>query len=189
MLGGAGRRERRTGLTLACYSGLPVYRGRGTVVRQASSGHLERIDILRGIAIAAVILCHFYGAVSSGQDYLAYTKFWFDVYARPPSWWLLYPLSFGWTGVALFFVVSGYVIHLSFLRDRHFSWRKYASRRFWRIYPAYAVALIGFALWFSVPFWSREFILHAILLHNATDATFFGSINGSFWSLAVECQL
>jgi len=27
-----------------------------------------------------------------------------------------------------------------------------------------------------------------LLVHNLTDTTFFGSINGSFWSLAVECQ-
>jgi hypothetical protein len=27
-----------------------------------------------------------------------------------------------------------------------------------------------------------------LLVHNLTDTTFFGSINGSFWSLAVECR-
>jgi peptidoglycan/LPS O-acetylase OafA/YrhL len=156
-------------------------------VRQVSPGHLQHIDILRGIAIAGVIMTHYRGAAGYGP--LAYTNFWFDVHKEPVTWWLFYPLIFGWTGVALFFVISGYVIHRSYLRDHHFTWRKYASRRFWRIYPPYAVALIGFALWLGVPFWSQDFTLHAMLLHNVKDATFFGSINSSFWSLAVECQL
>ena len=152
-----------------------------------SSGHLKRIDTLRGVAIAAVILYHFYGA-AFGTALPAYQGLWIDVHDRSGSWWLLHPLGFGWTGVALFFVISGYVIHRSYLLDPHFTWSGYASRRFWRIYPAYFVVLVGVALWWGKPLISRDFVLHALLLHNVSD-TFFYSINVSFWSLAVECQL
>ena len=98
-----------------------------------SSGHLQRIDTLRGVAIAGVILFHFH-YVEFGAD--EYKGFWIDFHAHSLSWWLLYPLGFGWVGVCLFFVISGYVIHRSYLLDKHFAWSKYASRRFWRIYPA-----------------------------------------------------
>jgi peptidoglycan/LPS O-acetylase OafA/YrhL len=157
------------------------------VMDRISSGHLRRIDNLRGIAIAAVILFHFYGA-SFGVDHPKYTGFWIEIQGRSHSWWLLYPLGFGWTGVALFFVISGYVIHRSYLLDRCFTWSAYASRRFWRIFPTYFVVVSGFTLWQGVPFASKDFVLHVLLLHNLTNATFF-SINPSFWSLAVECQL
>jgi peptidoglycan/LPS O-acetylase OafA/YrhL len=155
---------------------------------QISTGHLQRIDNLRGVAIAAVILVHFYG-VAFGFDQPEYSGLWIEFTARSRSWWLLFPLSFGWTGVSLFFVISGYVIHRSYILDRHFRWSAYASRRFWRIFPAYLVALIGTTLWLGVPLVSKDFLLHLFLLHNLTNATFFGSINGAFWSLAAECQL
>jgi peptidoglycan/LPS O-acetylase OafA/YrhL len=108
----------------------------------------------------------------------------------PFSGWLrllLEPLTWGRDGVALFFVLSGYVIHRSCLNGSNLSWAEYAQRRFWRIYPAYLVALIGFSLWDGIGS-NSNLISHLTLTHNIFPATFYG-LNSSFWSLATEAQL
>lgn len=150
-------------------------------------GRVARVDVLRGVAILMVVAFHTYGA-AFGSDRINFNDL--RTGATPfPGWsfLLLYPLHFGSAGVALFFVISGYVIHRSYLRDRRFGWAVYASRRFWRIYPAYACALVGFSAWMG-SVWSRNVALHATFTHNFFADTFFG-INPVFWSLAVEVQL
>jgi peptidoglycan/LPS O-acetylase OafA/YrhL len=149
--------------------------------------HLIRIDVLRGVAILLVLVFHSYGA-AFGRDHIDFGKL-IDGSLPHPGWpfLLLYLLRFGSVGVSLFFVISGYVIHRSYLRDSRFSWSSYASRRFWRIYPAYFLALLGFAVWMNVVD-TADFALHAGLGHNISANTYF-SINPSFWSLAVEVQL
>jgi peptidoglycan/LPS O-acetylase OafA/YrhL len=111
----------------------------------------------------------------------------FDWVSR--SWWPFIPFNFGWSGVALFFVISGYVIHRSFLLSKQFSWAQFFMRRFWRLYPAYLIFLLVFAYWHHVSIHSRDVLLHILLGHNVSQATFWGGTNPSFWSLAVEFQL
>ena len=103
-----------------------------------------------------------------------------------------YPASLGWAGVALFFVLSGFCIHFSFLRTGRFDARRFFWRRFWRIYPAYLVALAVFLVLDRTPVLTGpgafQLLSHAVFLHNVSHDTFFG-INGVFWSIAVEMQL
>lgn len=149
--------------------------------------HLTRIDVLRAAAALYVVVYHYYGGVFYA-DQLPWGAWWRDFGAPlPPLFVALLPLSFGWTGVALFFVLSGYVIHRSRLLDERFSWRKYAARRFWRIYPAYLVVLVAAAASRGV-LWTPNAAAHAALAHNLSDDWFF-EIVGAFWSLAVEVQL
>ena len=51
-------------------------------------------------------------------------------------------------GVAIFFVVSGFCIHLSFRRGAPGDWRGFFIRRFFRIYPPYFLAVLIFAFFF-----------------------------------------
>jgi peptidoglycan/LPS O-acetylase OafA/YrhL len=103
----------------------------------------------------------------------------------------LFPVTFGWVGVALFFVLSGFCIHWSFLRKKRFSTADFYRARFWRIYPPYLIALVASTLLAKVNLASdaglTQFGTHLLLVHNFSDHTFFG-INPAFWSLAAECQ-
>ena len=155
--------------------------------RVGESKHLARIDVLRGVAILAVVAFHAWVACFR-RDQMDLGGLLAGTVEHPGRAFLVtYPLRAGGYGVALFFVISGYVIHRSYLRDRAFTWVGYVGRRFWRIYPAYLVALLAVALWLGkVGTW--DFVLHATLLHNLTADTFFG-LNPSLWSLAVEVQL
>ena len=76
------------------------------------------IQVLRGIAVLAVMLAHF-GALLPG----------------------------GFLGVDIFFAISGFVITLSFMKLRSHELnhrnvlRKFWQRRFWRLFPALSVVL------------------------------------------------
>jgi peptidoglycan/LPS O-acetylase OafA/YrhL len=148
-------------------------------------------DLLRGIAILSVLLYHAFGRLYG--FYLPWNGYWRDFH-HPPSRQLLffYPVSFGWAGVALFFVLSGFCIHTSFLRSPRFSNGRFFWQRFWRIYPAYLLALLAFAglqhLDLTAPGGLKQLLAHVLLLHNFSPASLFG-LNPSFWSIATEAQL
>ncbi|MDX1934541.1 MAG: acyltransferase [Capsulimonadales bacterium] len=153
---------------------------------------LPYIDALRGIACLWVIFYHA------------------SIYGMPPfpehSDPLLapfnphYAVSIGYLGVHLFLVLSGFCLTYPLLRRTPLSevrldLRDFARRRAKRILPPYYVALALFApiaydassplyhptVWFDVP-------AHLLLIHNVFPET-INTINGSFWSLALECQL
>jgi peptidoglycan/LPS O-acetylase OafA/YrhL len=97
-------------------------------------------------------------------------------------------------GVALFFVISGYCIHLSFARNpTAFEWKGFYWSRLLRLYPAYLVSLaICLAL---QPFrhhvndWSIwQIPAHLLFIHNLFGYNLFYGINGVYWSLGVEVQ-
>ncbi|MEI9939933.1 MAG: acyltransferase [Pseudomonadota bacterium] len=134
----------------------------------------EALDGLRGIAALTVVLFH------CGVDLHA-----------PP---LFMP---GFTGVHLFFVLSGYLISRPFWARLSSeqplpSWRKYAARRFVRIYPTYFVALVVFvAMRFAGHLHApgfRSVLLHALLVFNWGAPAEFLAINVVMWTLAIEAQ-
>lgn len=157
--------------------------------------HFVRIDALRGLAILAVFLFHYFLAVDQRSAALAQAAM------LPTEWAPLLKLhTLGFLGVQLFFVISGFCIHYSYI-----SWRKrnpglatvrffpgFYHRRFWRIVPPYLVAL--FVLYFaktSAPFSAasmKELLTHVTLWNTLFVDQFF-AINPSFWSVAVEWQL
>ncbi len=155
--------------------------------------HLELLDYARAIAIICVIAFHC--LVATGAQ--IYWKTCVRDLNVPVSNLLVLPLNLGFLGVAIFFVVSGFCIHLSFQRQGG-KFSEFFVRRFFRIYPAYLAAVLFFAFLFpktSLGFsgaasndsW-RQLICHLLLIHNFWPGTYMG-INASFWSLAVEVQL
>jgi peptidoglycan/LPS O-acetylase OafA/YrhL len=111
------------------------------------------------------------------------------------DYYLLTPLTLGGVGVALFFVLSGFCIHYSYLRrPDSFSVADFYWRRFLRIYPAYLAALLAFTFlawkFHYEPFGSVtpiQIITHLLSIQDISPDTLYG-ISGSYWSLAVEFQ-
>lgn len=156
--------------------------------------HLDFLDRIRGLAILCVFLYH-----SLGSSFHAFGLPWGTLFRDPHDsvqMLLLYPLSLGWCGVAIFFAISGFCIHLSFVRNQpRDGFQTFFLRRFFRIYPPYLFTLLVFAfafpptrLNFHEPGGWTDLLAHVFLVHNFHESTFF-SINPSFWSLAVEAQL
>ena len=156
--------------------------------------HLELIDHLRGVAILAVLVLHTLG-MAFGYDALPWKGWWRD-FSGQTSFLYFLPLGMvSQAGVAIFFAVSGFCIHLSF-ETQGKRWDGFFVRRFFRIYPPYFLALLFSVVllvispgvdFFSRDFW-RQGLSHLLLVHNLDPATNFG-VNAALWSLAVEAQL
>jgi peptidoglycan/LPS O-acetylase OafA/YrhL len=155
--------------------------------------HLPFLDGIRGIAILVVFLFHSLAA-SFGFGKLPWNGLFPD-FDTTRSFLVLYPFTYGSAGVAMFFVVSGFCIHLSHQRSKDKGWLLFANRRLFRIYPPYLLAI---ALFFFISPWGSldinsfprliQFFSHVFSIQNFSEKTLFG-INPSFWSIAVEVQL
>ncbi|MGC1310038.1 MAG: acyltransferase [Phormidesmis sp.] len=153
--------------------------------------YLSKLDAIRGIAILGVFLFHLYVRVF---DIGNFNWQFFEAAFKEPqsfSFYAFYIFSYGWVGVPIFFVLSGFVNHWSYLNARKFSIKGFFVRRFWRIYPSYLIALLYFAFIHrggSIDTQGiRDFIAHIFLVHNLSESYIFG-FNNSFWSIAVEAQ-
>jgi peptidoglycan/LPS O-acetylase OafA/YrhL len=153
---------------------------------------LRSIDALRGIAALGVVVYH---AIEQGKQAL-------------PNNLLEYPLrliqfisSFGYIGVFLFFVISGFCIHLQWAKARaagqepDIRFGPFWKRRLRRLYPPYVIALACYLLltaWYSgidlTHFFFYDLGMHLLMLHNLDPKTCY-TINGVFWTLAIEEQL
>jgi len=160
----------------------------------SSVKRVDFLDHLRGVAILAVLLVHTLTPVF-GYDELPWAGWFRDFSSRPFSFLCFFPLTFGEAGVPIFFIVSGFCIHMSFQQQGQ-RWGGFFIRRIFRIYPAYLAALIFIALLNAEQLrWNfagqgawLQLSTHLFLIHNFHPLTFMG-INGSLWSLAIEAQL
>jgi peptidoglycan/LPS O-acetylase OafA/YrhL len=137
-------------------------------------------------------LLHWYGA-AFGVDHLQWKGLVRDLTSAPNrAFWVFYPLSYGWMGVSLFFLISGFCIHASALQAGDLRVGRFFWRRFWRICPPYFAWLTFFAwrggLSLSTADGRGQILSHFLLVYNFNSAWIF-AINGAFWSLAVEAQL
>ena len=130
------------------------------------------LDLLRALAIIVVVIYHA-------------ALFGFKLPGRVDR--------FGWIGVDLFFVLSGYLIGgqllASLAREKSIKLGRFFARRVLRIMPAYLVIL---AVYFLLPSW-REYPemaqpLWKFLLSVQNIALHGGTAFSHAWSLAVEDQ-
>ena len=142
---------------------------------------MPELDSLRGIACLLVLLFHGFGNHYSGKG-LPSVAGWFVASTR-----------WGWTGVNLFFVLSGFLITGILLDSRQTSryYARFYYRRALRILPAYYGILLVLLVLTRAGMVDRPaswgFLgLSAIYLANST--TLFGVLPqyGVLWSLAVE---
>jgi peptidoglycan/LPS O-acetylase OafA/YrhL len=129
------------------------------------------LDLMRAVAISLVLICH--GVL---------------FFSSLPLWTALYP--YGYIGVELFFVLSGFLIGDILFRGFARSGRvgtlgNFWTRRFLRTLPNYYLFIlinVGIAWWFSErlpPIW--KYLLFVQYLFSASPGFF-----GESWSLAIE---
>ncbi len=148
---------------------------------------LVSIDALRGIAATGVVCIHAIllpGGVWRGGSTL---------FGRAVAT----VLSLGFMGVYLFFVISGFCIHMQWARQDGVrsapSFGAFWKRRIFRLYPPYLVSLVVFVALDSThrhldSWFIFDVGLHLVMAHNLTGPTTY-SLNLVFWTLALEEQL
>lgn len=144
--------------------------------------HILGLDLVRFTAAFVVMFFH-----------LAFWSWW-DGFSGPGTIQLLFPelpqyrsfasiAWFGWVGVEVFFVISGFVIAMS-ASGR--TWRSFAFARLMRIYPT---ALISTVVIFPIYFiFSDTTIVQKLirLLNTLIISPLPGWLDGVFWTLVVE---
>ena len=133
-------------------------------------GHMPALDGLRGIAIL-LVLAHGFDIIQTRGG---------------PGHGVDLALDFGWIGVQLFFVLSGFLITGILLdtRGRPYYFRTFWLRRVLRIFPLYyGVLAIGFALGHAHQIWLWTYTSNFAAPLGHADSAF-----PHFWSLAVEEQ-
>jgi peptidoglycan/LPS O-acetylase OafA/YrhL len=161
---------------------------KSVALTQKQTSYLPRLDILRGIAALLIFLLHcFYEVFHSYNS--PWKGLFPDFFANGIGFLVLSPLTFAWVGVPFFFVLSGFVIHLATLKAGEFRLTRFYWKRFWRIYPAYLLAVIVFSIKNHQlgDFW--QVLSHLLLIHNfSSDRNIFFGITPVFWTIAVEMQ-
>lgn len=135
---------------------------------------LYGLDHLRALAIIVVFFYHYF-IVTHGQ---------------PP--WLPDVASFGWTGVDLFFVMSGFLISSQIFyqikQEQPISFKIFFIKRFFRIVPAFLVTV---GLYSCFPFFREREALPPLwkvltfIQNIGLDVKNFGTFSHA-WSLCVE---
>ncbi len=165
--------------------------GRSAITKQpakTTAARINGLDGLRGLAALMIFLYHAWG-------HSGFPRITAVIGSFPPVDLTNYVMFCG-QGVAVFFVLSGFLLSLAFWQElqggRAVGLGDFFRRRFLRIYPAYLVVVLVLALIYDVahPLSSRIIITasHLLLLHNLTEATIY-NISAPLWSVATEFQL
>lgn len=159
---------------------------------KSAAGRILELDGLRGLAIGLVLFYHYFTCTALYQP-------------RTFVSYLLVPSRLSWSGVDLFFVLSGFLIGGILLDARTATnyFRIFYTRRFFRIVPIYSVLLLTFValrlvlgnsaqttfswtLAGAMPFWTYPLFIQNFWM--AAAGTFGCNWLAATWSLAVEEQ-
>ena len=163
------------------------------IVQGHTKSRLDYIDALRGTAALWVFLTHIHA-------------YWLGE-VRPHGWNLTTFMTriagYGVAGVDLFIVLSGFCLFYPLVKNAHkpnlgFNARTFYKRRALRILPAYYVALTLAALLIlspklqpllvARPIQFTDYLAYLFLVQTLFPSV-IGSINGSFWTIALEAHL
>jgi peptidoglycan/LPS O-acetylase OafA/YrhL len=139
--------------------------------------YIPELQGLRGLAVLAVVIYH--------------------CHPRLEGTWIYYASLWGWAGVNLFFVLSGFLITSILLeaRDKEKYFRNFYARRALRIWPVYVLVLVVVYLeapWFigqpvSMAIKTAPWLAYIFFVQNLFHLTLPPAI-GQTWSLAIEEQ-
>jgi peptidoglycan/LPS O-acetylase OafA/YrhL len=145
-------------------------------MKSNTSSRVNEIDFLRFFAAIAVVFWH-------------YAAYGFASGRSPVGYPLLAPVaSFGFYGVNLFFMISGFVILMT-ASDGNLA--KFISSRITRLYPAFWVCCtITLVVILLADFSDVRKTLSLYVINMTMLSGFFkvASLDGSYWSLFVEIQ-
>jgi peptidoglycan/LPS O-acetylase OafA/YrhL len=142
---------------------------------QISDSHIPALDGVRGLAIVLVVGFHSQVLLDGSN---AGERLWLNVF------------SAGWSGVDLFFVLSGFLITTILIQSRGESnyFRNFFMRRVLRIFPLYFGSLLLLFSLLNVPelqWWYWLFVQNWVPVF---DGTYQPMALQPFWSLAIEEQ-
>jgi len=139
--------------------------------------YLPELDGLRGLAILAVVLYH--------------------CHPRLEGTWLYYSSLWGWAGVILFFVMSGFLITCILLgtRDKPHYFHQFHARRALRVWPVYLLVLavvylnadwfVGGPVWHAIK--TAPWLAYIFCVQNLFHLALPPAL-GPSWALAIEEQ-
>lgn len=170
---------------MATYSSTPEQNTSLNNVGRPSEARFLFVDGLRGIAALIVVIYHFQEAIQETST--SWTWGWIEIL-----------FSYGYLGVDIFFVLSGFVISYS-IRNGNFNAKylvKFGARRSIRLDPAYyctiflELALIYLGLYLFSDLDTNIPDIPTILSHfiYAQDLLGFENIVSVFWTLCYEFQ-
>jgi peptidoglycan/LPS O-acetylase OafA/YrhL len=158
-------------------------------VNKPSLKHIPEIDGLRALAILFVLIWHYFNNLLQASS-------------NSLAKYFVLMTNQTWSGVDLFFVISGFLITGILLKNKGSKnyFKAFYIRRFFRIFPIYYLMVFLFAGigWFqidigsylmdnnSIPLWS--YFIHIQNFFMATQNSFGSHFLGVSWSLAIEEQ-
>jgi len=137
---------------------------------------IKELDAMRGIAALSVVLFHFTFGFNHNDTNTFFHK--------------------GYLGVQLFFIISGFVIFMTFEKTQNI--KVFLLGRFTRLYPAYWFACILSFILLKIPVIFNNQIQKSFIIQNITTTDFLfnitmfqqifkiRNIDGAFWTLYVE---
>ena len=159
----------------------------------APSHRFRSLDAFRGLAALIVVVHHVMLAVPEGL--------------RGPLGFMESPLGMGGRfAVMLFFVLSGFVLSLPYFAGKNLPYGPYLVRRFSRLYPPFAFAVLISALlcrllggpvlpiassWLNDP-WSKPLTAGVVMSHllmTGIGVRQSISLDGPIWSLIIEMRV
>ncbi|MFH0130738.1 acyltransferase family protein [Variovorax sp. VaC1] len=159
-----------------------------------AQGKFAFANQLRGLAVLLVVIAHYSGTYWGARELVS--MFIFAPPAEGPAsivgQYIMPPtVNYGAFGVAIFFLISGFVIPFSLEK---LGARRFLVARLLRIYPTYwvASAAVLFVVWLSSKYWGQAFhietgrlIANMLLVHIETGQMTTDLVN---WTLAIEVK-
>lgn len=131
---------------------------------------IKELDVFRGFAAMSVVLYH-------------YTTFYNLKFSTDYQW----NFSYGWLGVPVFFILSGFVISLTV--NRSSDALDFVKKRFIRLFPTFWICLLSTLIIECITgYFIKDLSIGDILMNFAMFGQFFGFkyVDGSYWSLLPE---